>query len=387
MRLLIGWGLAALVAAGPGAAGATAQSALERSPNLEGIWASRPGTIHFHFLHRFSVTDAPVRKVLNTPTFLLATGVPGDVLLGARYASNSQLVSSEPNEWEAFARWAGLRQEHGLPVDVAVQGGRNMTAESWEGELMLGRDLGPLRLLASGRAFSAFRGGDARWAVAGGARLRLTRWVALAADVAQVVDTEDLADDGGRDAAWSAGIQLEIPYTPHSLSVHASNANTTTLQGSSFGSGERRWGFEFTVPITLSRYFGGREGSERTTAAAPPSPGATGAGSARDGVAAEVEMSNRLLFAPDTVRIRVGETVWWRNTSVLIHTVTADPSKAAVESSVNLPAGAEPFDSGDIAPGEAFTYTFTVLGEYRYFCIPHEQAGMVATVIVEAAGG
>lgn len=99
--------------------------------------------------------------------------------------------------------------------------------------------------------------------------------------------------------------------------------------------------------------------------------------------AATVEMTDGLRFAPQTVRIQAGETVTWRNTSELVHTVTADEELASDPSNVRLPAGAEPFDSGDISPGESFSRTFDVPGTYEYFCIPHEMQGMVGTVIVE----
>jgi plastocyanin len=32
--------------------------------------------------------------------------------------------------------------------------------------------------------------------------------------------------------------------------------------------------------------------------------------------------------------------------------------------------------------GDDFTHTFETVGEYAYFCIPHERAGMVGTVVV-----
>src|SRR5690606_14561122 len=108
-------------------------------------------------------------------------------------------------------------------------------------------------------------------------------WVALAGDAMTLLDRED-----GEDVAWSAGVQLRIPTTPHTLSLHASNANTTTLQGTSRGVGQVMYGFEFTIPLTLSRYFGRR--SQPASSAAPaPAP------------AVEVDMTNRLLFSPDTV--------------------------------------------------------------------------------------
>ena len=39
------------------------------------------------------------------------------------------------------------------------------------------------------------------------------------------------------------------------------------------------------------------------------------------------------------------------------------------------------FDSGDIVPGETFSYVFDQSGTFNYFCIPHPF--MEGTVIVE----
>lgn len=96
-----------------------------------------------------------------------------------------------------------------------------------------------------------------------------------------------------------------------------------------------------------------------------------------------VTMDNQLNFAPDTVRVQVGETVEWRNTSLLVHTVTADPDTAARAEHVQLPDGAEPFHSGNMDPETSWSHTFEVSGTYRYFCVPHEAAGMLGTIIVE----
>lgn len=63
--------------------------------------------------------------------------------------------------------------------------------------------------------------------------------------------------------------------------------------------------------------------------------------------------------------------------------MTADPAQAADPSHVALPEGAETFDSGFIEADGSYSRTFDVAGEYRYFCIPHEGAGMVATLTVE----
>lgn len=98
---------------------------------------------------------------------------------------------------------------------------------------------------------------------------------------------------------------------------------------------------------------------------------------------AVVEMTGDLNFQPPSLTIAAGDAVEWRNVSDVPHTVTADPEKAADPSHVALPEGAETFNSGFIQANGSFIRTFEVPGEYRYFCIPHEGAGMVGTLIVE----
>jgi plastocyanin len=88
-------------------------------------------------------------------------------------------------------------------------------------------------------------------------------------------------------------------------------------------------------------------------------------------------------FAPETIVVRAGQTVTWRNTSGAAHTVTADPAQASDPANVQLPPGAPPFGSGTIQPGEQYQYTFTTPGEYRYVCLPHEGIGMVGYVTVQ----
>jgi plastocyanin len=60
-----------------------------------------------------------------------------------------------------------------------------------------------------------------------------------------------------------------------------------------------------------------------------------------------------------------------------------DKSKAADPSIVSLPPGVAGFDSGLIAEGDSFSRKFDKPGTYRYFCIPHEGAGMTGTVVVQ----
>lgn len=356
------------------APGLAAQSLLDRPPNLSGTWVGTPGTVYFNFMHRFTVSPPPSSRVSNTPTFLLSASLPARLMVGVRYASNSALIQGDFNEWEYFGRYTPLAQRSGAPIDVSAHAGYNSVATSVDGEITLARRFGRLRVLAAGRGFSDFAdAGEARWAIAGGATLRLTDFVALAGDAATLLDRTD-----EEEVAWSAGLHVQIPYTPHTVSLHYSNAHTTTLEGASVGRSRKRWGFEFTVPFTISRYFGGRPATAAAAAAEAPE-----AVAPVDGELV-VTMTNQLAFMPDTLRVLPGETVVWRNTSAVVHTVTFDPARAAEPANITLPANVEPFDSGDMAPGAEFRHTFAVPGEYRYICIPHELAGrMFGVVIVE----
>lgn len=95
-----------------------------------------------------------------------------------------------------------------------------------------------------------------------------------------------------------------------------------------------------------------------------------------------VNMNNALKFVPDVITIKAGTTVEWRNVESYPHSVTADKSIAANPANVELPRGAKAFNSGRIDGGNSWQYTFTIPGIYRYFCIPHEDARMLGTVVV-----
>ncbi len=95
-----------------------------------------------------------------------------------------------------------------------------------------------------------------------------------------------------------------------------------------------------------------------------------------------VELNDKLRFAPTEITIKAGDTVEWRNIGSIPHTVTADPRRAPGSRNVELPDGAEAFDSGLVMGGQSFRYTFSEPGVYRYVCLPHERARMLGTVIV-----
>ena len=95
-----------------------------------------------------------------------------------------------------------------------------------------------------------------------------------------------------------------------------------------------------------------------------------------------VDMTTTLTFSPQTVTIKAGQVVLWRNQSLFGHTVTFDRAQADNPNAVVVPAGAEAFSSGDIPPGETFAHKFTVAGTYRYVCLKHQGENMIGTIIV-----
>ena len=71
-------------------------------------------------------------------------------------------------------------------------------------------------------------------------------------------------------------------------------------------------------------------------------------------------------FAPTSLQVAAGTTVTWTNNDTAAHTVTADDGS---------------FDSGNMAPGATFTFTFTTAGSVAYHCNYHPN--MVATIVVQ----
>jgi|SRR5581483_4928995 len=72
-------------------------------------------------------------------------------------------------------------------------------------------------------------------------------------------------------------------------------------------------------------------------------------------------------YQPDTLAANVGDTIEWKNVDIVPHTVTAADRKS--------------FDSGHIANGAYWRFTFSKRGTYDYFCTLHPN--MAAKVIVQ----
>ncbi|MDZ7729993.1 MAG: plastocyanin/azurin family copper-binding protein [Natrialbaceae archaeon] len=104
----------------------------------------------------------------------------------------------------------------------------------------------------------------------------------------------------------------------------------------------------------------------------------------------------RMDFTPERLKVPVDTTVVWQNTSGARHTVTAYDALIP-EGAVYFATGGYESEAaaraawergeGGIDPGETFEHTFTVPGEHRYVCIPHEQGGMDGVIVVEESLG
>jgi plastocyanin len=349
------------------ASAAVAQPVLDRSPNMAGTWVTSPRNLFFDISHRFQVVGGDVdvtdifdgAKILNYPTFLLTYGLLEDINIGFRYSSNS-LLAGGPNEWQPYATWGVLRSTGGARPSLAFTGAWNGAAQSVDVELGSQIRFGRFGILGAVRGFSQAFGepgedGEAALALAGGAVIGITRYLALAGDVAGRV-----AGPSGN-VAWSAGLQVGIPYTPHTFSLLATNVSSGTLQGTSTGvPGAVYWGFEFTIPFSgFARWgdiFDPDEDSPPTgDAMAPAAVADPGPPPASERRVVELRISG-LRYERAELRVPVGTTVRWINRDPVAHTVTADEGA---------------WTSPLIGPGDVFEHTFTSVGETSYHCTPH----------------
>jgi plastocyanin len=84
--------------------------------------------------------------------------------------------------------------------------------------------------------------------------------------------------------------------------------------------------------------------------------------------AADAAVEITSTFGPATLTVTVGDTVTWTNADSMPHTASAEDGA---------------FDSGNLDPGQAFSFTFTEPGTYEYRCDYHSD--MQGTIVVEAA--
>lgn len=87
-------------------------------------------------------------------------------------------------------------------------------------------------------------------------------------------------------------------------------------------------------------------------------------GSENSSAASDVTIKG-FTYTPATLTIKVGTTVKWTNNDSVTHTVISDTGL---------------FDSGELASGDSYSFTFTQAGTFAYHCAMHP--GMVASIIV-----
>jgi plastocyanin len=92
--------------------------------------------------------------------------------------------------------------------------------------------------------------------------------------------------------------------------------------------------------------------------------GGGGGGGGGQAGAGAVEIAG-FAFAPDASDVKVGDSVKWTNQDGATHTVTADDGA---------------FDSGNLAGGKSFSFTFEEAGTFAYHCNIHQS--MTGTVVV-----
>jgi plastocyanin len=113
--------------------------------------------------------------------------------------------------------------------------------------------------------------------------------------------------------------------------------------------------------------FGCRTGSSPVTA---------GTGGRQEPAAVVVISDAPAEFMPSALTIRAGDTVEWRNTGGIAHSVEFVGEAP--------PEGTASSQSGTMAPNEIYSYTFKVPGTYAYVCRFHVINGMVGKIVVLA---
>lgn len=103
--------------------------------------------------------------------------------------------------------------------------------------------------------------------------------------------------------------------------------------------------------------------TEAPTAAQTEAPSATTAPAAAEAQAAVT--INNFAFAPQMLKVKVGTTVTWTNQQGTTHTTTSDTGV---------------WDSGNLAHGKSFSFTFTKAGTFPYHCAIH--SSMTGTIEV-----
>jgi len=123
--------------------------------------------------------------------------------------------------------------------------------------------------------------------------------------------------------------------------------------------------------------------------------GLQGGPNIQDGVpddADHVVNMQAVAFEPEELTIQQGDTVAWEHAAGEPHNVVAyegeipeDAEYWASDGSESEEAAREGWEEGEgaVQSGQSYVHTFEATGTHEYFCVPHEAAGMVGSVIVE----
>jgi plastocyanin len=116
----------------------------------------------------------------------------------------------------------------------------------------------------------------------------------------------------------------------------------------------RAWVLGVAAVVAVSTAACGRDEPADTGDAAPPGNTVT---------------MRLIAYKPDTVTVKVGDTVRWEQKDAGAHTVTSGTVEQGGAGGTERPDGK--FSSGEIATGDTFEFTFDEAGTYPYFCEIH----------------
>jgi plastocyanin len=111
----------------------------------------------------------------------------------------------------------------------------------------------------------------------------------------------------------------------------------------------------------------------------------------RAAAAVEIEMrasarGEEVWFEPNGLWVPPGQTVRWVLREGVHTTAAYHPEND--NHSLRIPENARPWDSGFLVErGAHFEVALTVPGVYDYYCLPHEEAGMVGRIVVGEPSG
>lgn len=124
------------------------------------------------------------------------------------------------------------------------------------------------------------------------------------------------------------------------------------------------------LALVLAGCGGGDGGTGNGGAAAPVTTSTTaGAAVANTNAGANAVSLKLIAFKPESLAVKAGATVTWKNEDGTDHTVTSG-TVAQLSGGVKATPDGK-FDSGSLGSGKTFSFTFTARGTYAYFCNVH----------------